>query len=77
MLNSTPLQKKNILQYGYRSVGQSYTPHLTFTRVRNPQRKVRLATPPQKFSFTASKIGLFYLGQHGTCRKEVMKFNLQ
>jgi 2'-5' RNA ligase len=68
--------KNNVVRFGYRSIGKDYYPHLTLTRLKNTNRSVITKTRKISLSFTATKIGLFYLGEHGTCQKKVEYFNL-
>lgn len=65
------LQNKNVELYGYRDVGQNFFPHLTFTKLKNNDGSALNKIKKQDFSFKVNKIGLFYLGQYGTCRKLV------
>jgi hypothetical protein len=69
---SEGLAKENIEMYGYRSVGENYRPHMTFTRFIKPQPE-SVALLPQKTDFTGSfvKIGLYEIDQNGSCTKEL------
>lgn len=62
-------EQKNIRRYGYRSVGARYFPHMTFTKLEKYDRSALSRIEELDFSFTVTKIGLFYSGDHGTCRK--------
>lgn len=62
-------QKRNIRRYGYRSVGAEFFPHLTFTKLEKFDKSALSKIGKSNFSFEVDKIGLFYLGDYGTCRK--------
>ncbi len=68
----------NINTFGYRSVGNLFFPHLTFTRFKNEQKDV-LKTLPSKDIFEGkyNRIGIFELGDNGTCIREVGIWNLK
>lgn len=71
-------QQQNINLYGYRSIGSMYFPHLTFTKYKEIQdESILLKIPSEDFSFVANKIGLFYQGDYGTCRKLIYLSLLQ
>ncbi len=67
----------NIRRYGYRSIGKDYFPHLTLTRLQSTKKKVISTIPKKDFSFNAVTIGLFHLGQHGTCQKRIALFDIK
>ncbi|MEK7173374.1 MAG: 2'-5' RNA ligase family protein [Patescibacteria group bacterium] len=69
-------QQKNVQLYGYRGVGNEFNPHLTFAKLETFDKTALSLIPKYDFSFEASKIGLFYLGDYGTCHKPIKIFNL-
>ncbi|OGF82494.1 hypothetical protein A3B18_00755 [Candidatus Giovannonibacteria bacterium RIFCSPLOWO2_01_FULL_46_13] len=69
-------EKRNIQKYGFRSVGAQFEPHLTISRLRTYKPTATPRVDTGKMSFTAHKIGIFYLGEHGTCKKLVARFRL-
>lgn len=69
-------QQRNLKRYGFRSVGTDFVPHLTFTKLPHSNGSALSGLKPKKFSFVANRIGLFYLGEHGTCRKKIDFFDL-
>ena len=69
-------QQRNIKHYGYRGVGKEFFPHLTFTKLKKFNGSVLMKIEKSNFSFYANKIGLFYLGDYGTCRKLIEIFDL-
>ena len=69
-------EQKNIRRYGYRSVGARYFPHMTFTKLEKFHRSVLSQIEKMDFSFTATQIGFFHSGEHGTCCKVIEIFDL-
>jgi len=69
-------QQKNVRLYGYRSVDNEFNPHLTFTKLETFDKTALSLIPEYNFSFEATKIGLFHLGDYGTCHKPIKIFNL-
>ena len=72
----TKSEQDNIKKYGYRAVGKNYVPHLTLARFKKLDKKIIKGMKWRDFSFKVNAIGLYYLGNHGTCRQEIAKFNL-
>ena len=68
-------QQKNIQLYGYWGIGDEFNPHLTFTKLETFDKTALSLIPKHNFSFEASKIGLFYLGDYGTCHKPIKIFS--
>ena len=68
-------QQRNIMRYGYRSVGAEFFPHLTFTKLEKFDKSALSKIEKPNFSFEVGKIGLFYLGDYGTCRKLIEIFD--
>lgn len=71
------VEKINIETYGYRSVGEMFFPHVTFTRFTSPQENILSTLPPLNMfegSFTA--LGLFEMGDNGTCIRKVKTWEL-
>jgi 2'-5' RNA ligase len=68
--------QKKIKLYGYRSVGAEFYPHLTFTKLEQFNESALPKIKEGSFSFKVNKIGLFYLGEYGTCRKLIKIFDL-
>jgi len=71
------LERENILTYGYRSIGEKFTPHITITRFADRQ-DIDLTTLPDVSTFKASfsKIGIFEMGENGTCVRKIAEFSL-
>lgn len=72
-------QQESIKKYGYPDSMSLYFPHLTVIRLKdellakNISEQIRWDIP----EFTADKIAVYKMGEHGTCRELVKKFNLK
>ena len=70
-------ERTNILEYGYRYVGAEYVPHLSVSKLPEYKEDVlKGAESGYNFSFSINQIGIFELGDHGTCKKIVKLFDL-
>ena len=60
-----------------RSVGEMFAPHLTITRFTD-RKDIDLTTLPNvsELSATFSKIGIFEMGENGTCIRKIAEFKL-
>ncbi len=68
----------NVMKYGYRSVGNLFSPHLTFTRFKTEQEKILNSLPPKEtFNGNYPLLGIYEWGENGTCIKEVNTWKLQ
>ncbi len=67
-------RKKN--EPGWCSAEEEFIPHLTFTKFEKYTPSALRGIKEFDFSFRASSIGLYYLGEYGTCRKLVQFFDL-
>jgi hypothetical protein len=71
-------ERDNILTYGYRSVGESFHPHTTFTRFIYDEASVIETLPPvSEFGGEYSALGLFKMGDNGTCIKPIQTWPLR
>lgn len=68
-------QAQYVKKYGYRGVFKYYRPHLTLTRLKS-DKDVISQLKKENFDFTANEIGIFYLGEYGSCKKMIAKFKL-
>ncbi len=57
-------------------VAEEFVPHITFTKFLRYTPRALSGIKELDFSFRADAIGLYYLGEYGTCRKLVRSFNL-
>ena len=72
----TKAEQKNLKLYGYRGVGDKFFPHLTFSKLEKFDKSALSNIDKSNFSFRVDKIGFFYLGDYGTCRKLIEIFDL-
>ena len=69
--------KFNLENYGYRSIGGIFYPHLTFARFTSSQEDVLRSLPlKDRFSGIFDKLGVYEMGDNGTCVREVKTWNL-
>lgn len=62
--------------YGYPNVGELFRPHLTLTRFTN-EEPIDAGDLPEirNFSGTSLKLGLFEMGDNGTCVRKIAECN--
>lgn len=74
---ATGKELENIEKYGYRSIGELFAPHITITRFTN-REDIDLTLLPNVHNFPAtfSKIGIFEMGDNGTCVRKIAEFPL-
>ncbi len=79
----TGVASENFRKYGYVTIGELFRPHITFTRLKSERTEDEIAPlmntlPKDSASFDGlfSKIGLFELGENGTCIRKVAEFNI-
>lgn len=78
LLNATGEARNNLIKYGWINVGDLYAPHLTFTRFTDDHPEVLETLPPKEdFSGSYVSIGLFEMGDNGTCVKKIGAWELQ
>lgn len=67
--------RQSLEKYGYPSVGQTYRPHLTFTRFTDGKPIVINDFPSyEEFNGQFTRLGLFEMGDHGTCLRQIAEF---
>jgi hypothetical protein len=78
MLSATGLALENYQQYGYKPIGDLFRPHMTLTRFSNePVGDVEAVLPEvREFNGTFNRIGLFEMGDNGTCIREIGSWKL-
>lgn len=59
-------QRNNIQECGWANSYTLYSPHISFTKLKQPRADVLAHLPQCEFSFIADHVGLYELGQHGT-----------
>jgi 2'-5' RNA ligase len=78
MVEATGLALKNYQDYGYKYVGELFRPHITLTRFTEEQPTAeQLLSNVSDFNGTFTKIGLFEMGDNGTCIRQIGSWNLQ
>lgn len=67
----------NLEKYGYSAIGELFRPHITFTRlpIYNPAA-LEVLPDVSEFSGVYESLGLFELGDHGTCTRKIATFPL-
>ena len=70
-------QQVNMNRYGWNTADTLFDPHMTFSRLREPNPGIVTHMTPQNFSFVSDLVGLFELGEHGTCTRCLAIFELQ
>lgn len=77
MLEATGLAYDNFEQFGYKYVGHLFRPHITFTRFQEEQPYAEKTLPDlSQFDGTFTRIGLFEMGDDGTCIREIGSWEL-
>lgn len=75
--DSSPARQENLELYGWSEARDLFRPHLTLARLKGKVDEDFLEIFPEKnFSFEVCKIGLYELGEHGTCRKLLAEYTL-
>jgi len=73
----TGIVRANIEQYGYRGVGDLFRPHLSLTRFANGSAiDVAELPSPDVLSGLFVALGLFQMGDNGTCVRQIASFPL-
>src|SRR5262249_51828956 len=70
--------RRNLEEYGYDEIGGLFRPHITFTRFVQRDLVVDLAELPPFGEFDAAftRLGLFEMGDHGTCTRSLVELEL-
>jgi 2'-5' RNA ligase len=78
MQDATGIKLENLQKYGYPAVGKLFRPHITLTRLKEHNPKVLEVLPPKvdTFSGILDSIGLFEMGENGTCIRKIAQFPL-
>jgi len=78
MKTATGLALENYQNYGYKYVGELFRPHITLTRFGSEQQAAEEMLPDiTTFNGTFDRIGLFAMGDNGTCIREIESWELQ
>ena len=77
MKEAVGLAFENFQKYGWDTIGELYRPHLTLTRFTRDQDIDSLSLPDiGMFTGSFNSIGLFEMGDNGTCVHKVAEFEL-
>lgn len=79
MLEARGLALQNFQKYGYKYVGELFRPHITFTRFPDEEDKpeaVQLLPDVMTFNGDFPRIGLYVMGDNGTCIREISSWQL-
>lgn len=77
MLEATGLALENFQNYGYKYVGELFRPHITFTRFSETQPEAENLLPElSTLNGSFTKLGLFEMGDNGTCVRKIAGFDL-
>lgn len=72
MQEATGLKLKNFQNYGYPAVGELFRPHITLSRLKeNNQTALQSLGDLSRFDGVFLKIGLFEMGDNGTCVRKI------
>lgn len=72
--NASAVKKQNLETYGYDAIGELFRPHMTLTRfTREIALPQHLLPPVSEFSGMFNAVGIYEMGQNGTCVRIVHK----
>jgi len=77
LMSATGELRENLEKYGYRGVGELFRPHMTFTRFANG-RAIDVSSLPDSHEFSGEflTLGLFEMGDNGTCVRKIAEYKL-
>jgi inorganic pyrophosphatase len=77
MLDATGVVRENLEKYGYRGIGELFRPHMTLARFTDGKEIDTAVLPDFKeFSGQFIKLGMFEMGDNGTCACKIAVFEL-
>jgi hypothetical protein len=77
MQDATGLKLENLQKYGFPSVGELFRPHVTLSRLKDYKPEVLELLPDiRSFDGNFNRIGLFEMGDNGTCVRQISEFKL-
>lgn len=78
MQDATGLKLENLQKYGYPAIGELFRPHITLTRLKDHKPEALNALPDiNQFSGVFDRIGLFEMGDNGTCIRKIAEYRLR
>lgn len=77
MSDATGVKLENFRNFGYPAIGELFRPHMTLTRLDGHKPEVLNKLPDvNEFNGTFDRIGLFEMGDNGTCAKKLLELQL-
>lgn len=77
MADATGLKLENLQKYGYPAVGELFRPHVTLTKFpAETEPDLSVLPSPTIFTGRFTKLGLFEMGENGTCIRRIATFDL-
>ena len=68
---------KNFQDYGYKNIGELFRPHMSLTRLKEANDSaLQTLEDAVEFGGTFLRLGLFEMGDNGTCVREIKTFGL-
>jgi hypothetical protein len=79
MQDAEGIKLDNLQNYGYPAIGSLFRPHITLTRLKEHNPKVFELLPQDvsEFSGEFDRLGLFEMGENGTCVRKIADFSLE
>jgi hypothetical protein len=75
MLTAQGIALKNFQDYGYKSIGELFRPHISLTRLKEPNDSaMEVLSDVNDFSGSFLRLGIFEMGDNGTCIREIKTF---
>lgn len=78
MQDAEGIKLQNLQKYGYPAIGDLFRPHITLTRLKEHNPKVLELLPQDVTTFSGvfDRLGLFEMGENGTCIRKIAEFPL-
>lgn len=77
MADATGLKLENLQKYGYPAIGELFRPHITLTKFpAEVEPNLSVLPPSTIFTGIFDRVGLFEMGQNGTCIRKIAEFKL-
>jgi hypothetical protein len=77
MQDATGVMLENFKKYGYPAAGTLFRPHITLTRLKDHKPEItELLSDVRTFDGTFDRVGLFEMGDNGTCIRKIAEYEL-
>lgn len=77
MADATGTKLKNLQEYGYPAIGELFRPHITLAKFPvDVEPDLSVLSSAADFDGTFTRLGLFEMGQNGTCIRKIAEFGL-